>query len=161
MYTFLRAPAPPKQHLSGLRAQQHAPTNKLLILGQAPLMGAITGYLALELSPAGDARGSKLWTLYDHEMGFLPWPSRNGHIKQKTPYARLCADAPTGLGVPLPMTFWVNPLDELTMAAGFGAEWLLPIAGVPRSGLVLAQLNTLMLDADATTVLTGHSLTTQ
>lgn len=127
---------------------------QLLILGQAPLMGAITGYLALEFGPQGGTSGARLWTLYDHEKGVFPWGQRE--TPTKLPYARLCSDAPRGAPELAPLTFWVNPKDPLTQSAGFGAEWLDEVPCTPRNGLLMARLNPLMLDSAAITALTGR-----
>ena len=133
---------------SGLRAIQTQPTRNLLILGQCQLMGALTGFMALEMGDTGYAHGAKLWTVYEVS---------GNSTAQPLPYARLCADAPCGLGSPAPHTFWVDPKDELTSAAGFGSGWLTRTHLTPRSGLILAKLNMLMLNAETMIALTADT----
>lgn len=134
-------------HLSGLRSVQQRPAMKVVVLGTTPLLGALTGLLAIELGASGTAAGSKLWTLYSYEPTSLsralgmagPQPI------QQAPYARLCADAPPGATEIDDWTYWINPHDPLTRAAGIGSEWLIPIETHPKCGLILARINRLMV----------------
>lgn len=116
------------------------------MLGQTALMGVLTGFLAIELGAQG-AAGTKLWTLYEHETPRYPWPFNSEALKvQRLPYARLCADNPLGAQPLADLCYWINPRDELTQCAGLGSEWLIPLAGVSRNGLIPVSINTLMLD---------------
>lgn len=148
MHNFLSLNSERNLYLSGLRAKQLSPVNAVLVLGRSQLMGALEGFMAIELGAGNTATGGKLWTMYQAGDGI--WSTQNPRL---IPYTRLCASAPHETGDPSALTFWVNPMDELTQAAGFGSGWLQEISATPRMGLVLARLNTLMLDAQTTEAL--------
>ena len=107
--------------------------------------------MAIELGSNNSTTGGKLWTMYQADGGL--WLDQNHQDSRMLPYTRLCADAPFNVPRPLALTFWVNPLDELTQAAGFGSGWLQKKQTSQRMGLVLVKLNTLMLDAQTTDAL--------
>lgn len=142
--------------MCGLRSAQQAPERKLIVLGEAALLGALTGFLAIEVGPDGSAIGSKLWTLYESAPSSLLW-SFGAHSNrpkiQQLPYARIDADAPLGTDVLDDLTYWIDPTDSLTCAAGLGSEWLIPVPTASSSGLIQAKINSLMLDADALNIL--------
>ena len=120
------------------------PQRQLVILGEAPLLGAFTGYLAIELGPTSSKMGARLWTLYGKDAG----------ASSMQAYGRICSNAPEGAALPSnDLSFWINPSSQLTQVAGLGCEWLIPTKTHSRNGLERVQINTLMLGADALTML--------
>lgn len=144
MSNFLKTENLIRDEFAGLRSKQIVPVNPVLVLGRSQLIGALEGFMAIELGPDNTATGGKLWTMYTASGGF--WSNQNPRM---LPYTRICASPSFQLRNPEPLSFWVNPSDVVTQAAGFGSGWLLRTKSAQRMGLVLVQLNTLMLDAQA------------
>lgn len=138
--------------MCGLRSAQHAPERKLIVLGEAALLGALSGFLAIEVGPDGTTTGSKLWALYESALWSFTKHSDRRKMQQ-LPYARIDADAPLGTDVLDDLTYWIDPTDSLTCAAGLGSEWLIPVTAAPSCGLILAKINSLMLDAETVNIL--------
>lgn len=125
------------------------PQRPLIILGEAPLLGLSTGYLAIELGPASTKAGARLWTLY----------RENASLSSLRAYGRICSNAPeedTPEEDALPcdaLLFWINPRSQLTQVAGLGCDWLIPTKTRSRNGLERVEINTLMLQSEAFTTL--------
>lgn len=147
----------------GLRSLVNMPSGEMIVLGKAPLMGALTGWFGVEVCSRGPELSARIWTLYDHSGQDVLTRIRNSftkgtpaikttvdpHSSSILPYSRICADAPRSAFPVAPLHFWLDPLDELTQAAGLGSQWLLPLSFTPREGLILAGLNMHMLTAES------------
>lgn len=119
------------------RTASAQPIGNLIVLGEASLCGALTGFLAIEMCPDHQGRTSRLWALYkDASQG-----------SERLTYGRICADGPGGAPATA-LAFWIDPRDRLTQAAGLGCEWLIPSPTLPAHGLVQAEINTLMLPTE-------------
>lgn len=130
------------------------------MLGETPLMGVLTGQLALEVHGQELQPTCRIWTLYDCSESDVLTRIRNSYAKVSQitpsvatpstflPYSRICADAPVAALPSKPLQFWLEPNDELTQASCLGSQWLEPLNFAPRNGLILAQLNRHMLNAD-------------
>lgn len=142
----------------GLRSLVNVPTGRMIVLGEAPLLGVLTGQMALEVCEVLGQPSARLWTLYNTtgpdvlsriRKSFNQDMAELGSTPSILPYYRICADAPAAAHPIEPLQFWLNPHDDLTQAAGLGSQWLEPLSFAPRNGLILAQLNSHMLSAES------------
>lgn len=143
----------------------NVPTGKMIVLGEAPLMGALTGLLAIEVcseSKKNQQVRARIWTLYDstgqdfinrirHSLTkpFRATALNGSNPSTLLPYSRICADAPLSAQPVEHLQFWVDPQDALTHTAGLGSQWLEPLSCAPCDGLILTQLNHHMLSSDS------------
>lgn len=134
---------PPTQKFVPEAAGQQ-PQRPLIILGEAPLLGLSTGYLAIELGPASTKAGARLWTLY----------GENASLSSLRAYGRICSNAPEeDTPEEDALLFWINPRSQLTQVAGLGCDWLIPTKTRSHNGLERVEINTLMLQSEAFTTL--------
>lgn len=109
------------------------PAGLQIKLGATHLYGAEDGSLVMHC-----AHSCTLWALNQEDV----------------PVARICREQPVGAiskRSDQDGTFWIDLRDSLTKTIALGCEWLEPVDRDHSSGLFLAQINFLMIPAEAAT----------